>query len=82
MLLTDVQSDSLAHDLGLEPCDVIETVHGWPVTSTQTWNWLMSADLGYVRLGVRDGRTQRMVVCYARLARVAVAEAPPLVSCN
>jgi C-terminal processing protease CtpA/Prc len=65
--VTAVKPGSPACRVGLEVGDVIVTVHGYPVTSAEKWDWLMSGGATYIRLGVLDCRTNRARTLYVCL---------------
>jgi predicted metalloprotease with PDZ domain len=55
--VTDVIPGSPAQRIGLEQGDVIVGVYGYPVHYAGAWDWLMSHELNYLQLRIRDGRT-------------------------
>jgi S1-C subfamily serine protease len=67
MRVTAVQPGSVADELGIEPGDVVLTVHRWPVRSLDWWHLLRSGDDGSVRLEIEDGKTGARAVRFARL---------------
>ncbi len=69
MRVTHVERDSVGHDLGIEPGDVVLTVHRWPVRTLEWRNLLVSGASGSVRIEIRDGRRDRRVVRHAQFGR-------------
>jgi S1-C subfamily serine protease len=65
--VTEVLPHSPAKKFGLEPGDVILAVYGHPVTSADTWNWLMAGKSGYVQLRIQDFQTGSVVTRYVNL---------------
>jgi hypothetical protein len=73
---TTVEPDSQTEGLGLEPGDVILTLHGHPVASADTWAWLTSRESDYAELRVRDARTGEVVTLHAHLGPETLADHP------
>jgi S1-C subfamily serine protease len=65
--VTSVLPNSPAARIGLEPGDVILAVYGHPVTSAETWDWLMSYKNDYVELRIKDARRGDVVTRHVDL---------------
>lgn len=65
--VTGVADGSPAQRIGLEPGDVIVGVYGHPVHHADAWDWLMSHEVEYLQLRIRDSRTKCLATRWVSL---------------